>query len=268
MSATTLSYRTVFISDVHLGSQHCQAEYLLDFLHTVECETLYLVGDIVDLLAMRRRTHWPESHTAVIRAILGKARRGTRVIYIPGNHDAEVGTLAGGRWHGVEIRRRAIHRMVDGRRLMVAHGDEFERRHAVGPIVHAIGDRGHGLLLGLNRWCNLGRRWLGLHYWPLAVRVKNALAASRRYQRAYELHVLREMRRRGLDGFVGGHLHMAGIRVAGGLLYCNDGDWVEHCTALVEDRGGALSLLQWTERQHVLAQKPVDDTLGAAAQAA
>lgn len=204
MIGSGLNFRSVFISDVHLGSAACQAGYLLDFLRATECETLYLVGDIVDLIAMRRRTHWPESHTAVIRELLRKARAGTRVVYIPGNHDAELRALAGSRWSGIEIRRSAVHRLDDGRRLLVAHGDEFDDKIPLGPWLRRIGDMGHGLLLGLNRHCNRARRRMGMPYWPLAVKLKSRF--GRRYARAFELAVMREMRRRGFDGYVGGHL--------------------------------------------------------------
>lgn len=199
---------------------------------------------------MRKRTHWPQSHTAVVRELVRKAREGTRVVYIPGNHDMELRALTGSRWAGIEIRRSAVHAMADGRRLLVAHGDEFDCKVPVGRWLRLAGDLGHALLLMLNRHCNRARRRLGLGYWPLAVALKTRF--GKRYARAFELAVVREVRRRGLDGFIGGHVHVAGIRTRGGTIYCNDGDWVEHCTALVESAGGDLSLLQWTERRRVL----------------
>ena len=252
MIGSGLSFRTVFISDIHLGSADCQAGYLLDFLRATQCETLYLVGDIIDLIAMRRRTHWPQSHTAVVKELVRKARAGTRVVYIPGNHDAELRALSGSRWAGIGIRRSAVHRLDDGRRFLIAHGDEFDDRIPLRPILRAAGDLGHALLLRLNRDCNRARRRLGLRYWPLAVKLKERF--GQRYARAFELAVMREVKRRGFDGYVGGHLHVAGIRRKGRVLYCNDGDWVEHCTALVEHPGGWLSLMQWTETQRVLMQ--------------
>lgn len=241
----------MFISDVHLGSSACQADYLLDCLRSIRCETLYLVGDIIDLLAMRKRTHWPETHTAVIEEVIRLARSGTRVVYIPGNHDAELRLLAGSRIAGVEVRRSAVHQMADGRRLLVAHGDEFDAKLPVAAWLRTLGDYGHDFLLRLNSRSNCLRRRLGLDYWPLAAALKSRL--GRRYARAFELAAVREVRRRGFDGFVGGHLHVARISTYGRFVYCNDGDWVEHCTALVEDQHGKLSLLRWTEKQQILA---------------
>lgn len=247
-----LRLRSVFISDIHLGSPACQAAYLLDFLQSIECETLYLVGDVIDLLAMRRRVHWPDSHAAVVQTILDKAAAGTRVVYIPGNHDAALRALAGSQWLGVEVRLNASHYLADGRRFLIAHGDEFDASLKVNRLLHAVGDLGHQLLLFANRHVNFLRRRLGFHYWPVAAAIKARLSGANRYARAFELAAVRTVRRRGYHGFIGGHVHVARVSVRNRVTYCNDGDWVEHCTSLVEDWRGGLSLLHWSERPYVV----------------
>lgn len=242
-----LKYRTIWLSDIHLGYRDCKAEYLLDFLARVECQTLYLLGDIVDLWALQRHLYWPADHYDVIRAIVRKAQTGTRVIYIPGNHDEAMRDYVGQQFGPVEIRREAVHRTADGRRLLLFHGDCLDTHIQLGPIARTLGPAGYDLLLFLNRWTNRVRRRCGRGYWSLAAYLKNRVGSARAAIELFERAALHEARRRGLDGVVCGHIHQAEMRIEGGLLYCNDGDWVESCTALVEDLNGHLEIVHWSE---------------------
>jgi UDP-2,3-diacylglucosamine pyrophosphatase LpxH len=251
-SQTTFRFRSVFISDVHLGFRGCSADYLLDFLHSVETDTLYLVGDIIDVWSLRKSFFWPQQHNNVIRTILGKAKRGTRVVYIPGNHDELLREYDGLVFGNVEIRREIVHETADGRRFLVLHGDEFDSVIKASPLLEALGNRAYALALRLNRYVNFLRRQFGFPYWSVAAylkhKVKNAVTYIANFERALAL----EARRRGLDGAICGHIHRAEITDIDGVLYCNDGDWVESCTTLTEDFSGRLSLLRWTERREVV----------------
>lgn len=241
-------YRTVFISDVHLGTRGCQAELLLDFIKSMECETLYLVGDIVDGWKMKAGGwYWPQAHNDVVQKVLRLARRGVNVIYVPGNHDDRVRDFCGIHFGGVVVARDAIHQTADGRRFLVMHGDEFD-----GVVEHArwlafLGDYAYRALLTANTWWNFVRRRMGFGYWSLSafvkVKVKNAL----QFIENYELAVAGEARRRGVDGVICGHIHHAEMRDIDGIAYVNDGDWVESCTALVEHFDGRLEILEWAK---------------------
>ena len=249
-------YRSVFISDVHLGSADCQADYLLDFLANVQCETLYLVGDIVDLIAMQRRVYFPESHQAVIRSILAIAASGTRVVYVPGNHDEFLRHFCGQTLAGVELWQKIVHTAADGRRFVVCHGDQFDQVVRCSPLMLLVGDRAHGLLLWLNRWFNAWRRLRGKSYWSLAAWVKPRIGKARAFIQRFEMAALTAAERGKYDGFICGHIHSAGFRRGKDGLYCNDGDWVEHCTALVESFDGQLEILHWSEQPRVVEVEP------------
>jgi UDP-2,3-diacylglucosamine pyrophosphatase LpxH len=238
-------FRSIFISDIHLGTRGCKAEYLLDFLRHTESDTLYLVGDIIDGWALKKSFHWPQSHNDVVQKVLRKARKGTRVVYIPGNHD-EVGRQFTGLDFGqVAIREDAVHTLVDGRRLWVVHGD-----FADGVMLHArwlayVGDTAYEFVLWLNSHFNRLRVRLGLPYWSLSQYLKHRVKNAVSFITGFEQVLLREARRHGYDGVVCGHIHKAEIRDLDGLLYCNDGDWVESLTALVETHEGELRILTW-----------------------
>ena len=242
-----LRFRTIWISDLHLGSSACQAPLLLDFLRHTESTHLYLVGDIVDGWQLRRRWFWPQAHNDIVQKILRKARKGTAVVYIPGNHDAfgrHFGQISFG---GIELREEVVHTTADGRRLLVVHGDLFD-----GVIQHAkwlafVGDHLYMLALHLNRWFNAVRARFGAPYWSLSQFLKHKVKNAVSYITDFEIALAQEARRRSLDGIVCGHIHKAEIRSIGGVLYCNDGDWVESLTALVEDEHGELSILHWKE---------------------
>lgn len=250
------SYRSVFISDVHLGTPDCQAEYLLDFLNTVSCQTLYLVGDIIDLIAMQRRACFPPSHLAVIHKLFDLAAHGTRVVYVPGNHDDFLRRFCGQTINGIELHYKAVHTTADGRRFMVCHGDQFDQVVRCSPLMLLVGDRAHGFLLKMNRWFNALRRLQGKPYWSLAAWVKSRIGKARTFIRRFELAALTAAEKGHYDGFICGHIHSAGFLRSDDGLYCNDGDWVEHCTALVEAQDGQLSLLHWSERPEIQAVEP------------
>jgi UDP-2,3-diacylglucosamine pyrophosphatase LpxH len=242
-----LRFRTIWISDLHLGSSSCQATLLLDFLRLTESERLYLVGDIVDGWQLRRRWFWPQAHNDIVQKVLRKARKGTSVVYIPGNHDAFGRHFSEINFGGIEVRDEALHRTADGRRLLVVHGDLFD-----GVIQHAkwlafVGDRLYLFALELNRWFNALRARLGFPYWSLSQFLKHKVKNAVSYITDFEIALAQEARRRGVDGVVCGHIHKAEIRSIGGVLYCNDGDWVESLTALVEDDAGKLSILHWKD---------------------
>jgi UDP-2,3-diacylglucosamine pyrophosphatase LpxH len=236
-------YRTVFVSDVHLGTRDCQAQRLRKFLTGCEMENLILVGDIVDLWAMRRRWYWPQEHNDVLQKVLKKARHGTRVVYIPGNHDEHFRQFVGLDFGGIAIRRDLLHVTADGRRLLVVHGDEFDALIKLG-LLYRMGDWAYGILLLLNRWMNHVRRWFGLGYWSLAAAIKRKVKNAMRYVGGFEQSLAHRAREQGADGVVCGHIHKPDIRVIDGIHYYNDGDWVDSCTALVEHLDGRMELLE------------------------
>ncbi len=242
-----LRLRTVFISDVHLGFKGCRAEFLLDFLRRVECKQIYLVGDIVDLWSLSRSFYWPQAHNDVLRTLLGKAKHGTRVVYIPGNHDRTFRDYDGFVLGNIEVHREAVHETADGRRFLVLHGDEFDGIVRVSPFLESLGSSAYSFALRLNRHVNSLRSRLGYPYWSLAAFLKHKVKNAVQYIGNYERAVSTEAARRNVDGVICGHIHRAEIATLGEVTYCNDGDWVESCTALVEDFSGELSLLRWTE---------------------
>jgi UDP-2,3-diacylglucosamine pyrophosphatase LpxH len=242
-----LHYRTIWISDIHLGTKGCNAEMLIDFLDSVDSDTLYLVGDIVDGWQLKKRVYWPTAHNDVVWRIMKRARRGTRVIYIPGNHDEIFRQFTGMSFGGVEIRRKMIHTTVDGRKLLVLHGDEFDAIMLAHRWLAVVGDAAYTALMAVNRRFNQVRRWFGLPYWSLSRmakhKVKNAVAFITRFEEV----VAHEAERRHVDGVVCGHIHTAEIRQFGKVTYYNDGDWVEGCTALVEHHDGTMEVLHWAD---------------------
>jgi len=238
-------YRTVWISDVHLGTRGCNAAMLVDFLRAIECQTLYLVGDIVDGWRLRKGWYWPDAHNEVVRRVLKMAHRGTRIVFIAGNHDEMLRDYAGMNFGGVELALEAIHETADGRRLLVTHGDSFD-----GVVLYArwlafLGDKAYGLLLRLNIVFNALRRRLRMPYWSLSAYLKKRVKNAVQYVSSYEEAVAHEALQRGLDGIVCGHIHSAEIRDIGGIAYYNDGDWVESCTALAEDAQGNITIIDW-----------------------
>ena len=248
-----LRFRTIWISDLHLGSSSCQASALLDFLRHTDSERLYLVGDIIDGWQLRRRWFWPQLHNDIVQKVLRKARKGTTVVYIPGNHDAFGRHFLEHSFGGIELCDEAMHITADGRRLLVVHGDLFDAVIQHAQWIAFVGDRLYLFTLELNRWFNALRARLGFPYWSLSQFIKHKVKNAVSYITDFEIAVAQEARRRGVDGVVCGHIHKAEIRSIGGILYCNDGDWVESLTALVEDADGKLSILHWKEIEALTA---------------
>ena len=250
----TFYCRSAFISDVHLGTPDCKAAYLLDFLRQLRCEKLYLVGDIIDLEALARRAWWHADHGAVIAEVLAMARRGVEVTYIPGNHDAPMRAFAGQNFAGVRIALDAVHEGIDGRRYHVSHGDEFDPEHIGRSWMLYLGEALHRFICWSNRRVHALRQRMALPYLPLSIIVKSHIGKALAYIRAYEQRVASDARERGFDGHICGHIHFGHLREIDGVLYLNDGDWVEHCTALVEDHTGAMELIHWSEQPAALGR--------------
>jgi len=241
----TLRFRAIFISDIHLGTASCQADRLLDFLRHTDSQYLYLVGDIIDGWQLKRRWFWLQSHNDVIQKVLRKARKGTRVTYIAGNHDEAMRHFLGLSFGEIDIRDEATHLAADGKRLLVIHGDLFDAVVQGAKWLAHIGDWAYMMSLKLNRWFNHARARMGLPYWSLAQFLKHRVKNAVSYIGNFEEALAHEARRRGFDGVVCGHIHKAEIRDIGGILYCNDGDWVESLTALVELDTGELKIIDW-----------------------
>lgn len=238
-------FRAVFISDLHIGTTGFQAEALLDFLKHHPSEYLYLVGDIVDGWQLRRKWFWPQSHNDVIQKLLRRARKGCRVIFVPGNHDEFARAFDGHQFGGIEVAQTAVHRTRDGRSLWVTHGDQFDGVVQCAKWLAYLGDNLYELTLRANRHLNRLLARLGLPYWSLSAYLKNKVKVAMSYVQDFEAAVAREAARLGHDGVVCGHIHRAEMRNINGILYCNDGDWVESRTALVEHMDGRLEIVRW-----------------------
>lgn len=238
-------HRTIFISDTHLGTRGCKAEALADFLAHNDCDTLFLVGDIVDGWQMKRRWYWTEAQTEVVRQILRKVDQGVRVIFVPGNHDEFARDYAGRLFAGVEVINEAIHETADGKRLWVLHGDRFDGVITCAKWLAHVGDWAYGMALRGNNVLFQIRKRMGLPYWSLSAWLKHKVKNAVEYISRFEEIMAREAQMRGVDGVVCGHIHHAEIRRIGDVLYLNDGDWVESCSALVEDARGTLEILHW-----------------------
>jgi UDP-2,3-diacylglucosamine pyrophosphatase LpxH len=243
------AYRTIWISDVHLGTRGCQAELLLDFLKVTHAETYYLVGDIFDGWRMKKSWYWTQAHNDVVQKLLRKARKGSRIIYIPGNHDESLRdfssmALSFGEIH---LQDEAIHETADGKRLLVIHGDLFDGVVKYAKWLALLGDWAYTAALGLNVVFNKIRRRFGYGYWSLSAYLKAKVKNAVEFIGNYEVAVAEEARRRKVDGIVCGHIHKPDMRMIDGILYCNDGDWVESCSALVEHFDGRLEIVRWME---------------------
>jgi UDP-2,3-diacylglucosamine pyrophosphatase LpxH len=253
--ANRIRLKSVFISDVHLGSRDCRATELLQFLDRIEVDNLFLVGDLIDFWSLRRSFYWPLEHNAVVRAILAKARAGVRVIYIPGNHDDDLRDFCGSAFGNLHIRRKYVHVTGDGRQWLVTHGDELDAVVKCSPWLARLGSGAYALAMWLNRRLNAGRRLLGLPHWSLANYLKMRIGNAVRHIEAFERAAAGLARERGLDGVICGHIHRPEMRDIDGVTYCNDGDWVESCTALVEDLSGRLSIWSCDELGQAAADR-------------
>ena len=247
-SALAPRVRALFISDIHLGTRAAQAEPLLDFLRHCEADTIYLVGDIVDFWKVRRGPHWPQTHNDVVQKLIRRARKGTRVVLIPGNHDEGLRDYAGLRFGGIEICTDTVHETAKGRRYLVMHGDEFDIVVRTARWLAYLGDHGYEFALWLNQPLNWVRRHLGLGFWSLSAYLKYRVKSAVAFIGAFEEAVATEARRRGVNGVICGHIHHASDRTFAGIHYLNCGDWVESCTAIVETYEGELRLVAWHNR--------------------
>ena len=246
-------YRTIWISDIHLGTPGCNAELLMDFLKSIECETLYLVGDIIDAWRLRKGWYWPPRHNDVVRRILKMAKHGTHVVYVPGNHDEVLRDYAGLAFGDVTVASEVVHETADGRRLLVLHGDQFDSIVLYAKWLAFLGDSAYEFLLKANRIVNFVRRRFGLPYWSLAAHMKKRVKNAVSFISKFEEVVARAAAERHVEGVVCGHIHSAEIRQFGDITYYNDGDWVESCTALVEHEDGRMEIVDWAERKRIEA---------------
>jgi len=256
-------HRAVFVSDVHLGAKHCHAAELATFLDGLRCDRLYLVGDIVDLWWMaQRRARWGAPQIRVVEALHALRRAGTTIVYVPGNHDRALRRVCGLALPAMQVRRRTVHETADGRRLLVTHGDDYDAITHFGGLQERFGDWLYYRILTGNQWLNRARRQLGMRYWSLSEFLKQRSGAAERYIERFVQAGLDDARRRGLDGIVCGHIHRAALVERGGLVYANDGDWVESLTALAEAQDGSLRLL--SHQGEVLVTIPARTTSGTA----
>lgn len=267
-SEATVRVRTLFLSDLHLGTRGCQAERLLTFLRRHDADTIYLVGDIVDGWRLKRTWHWPQSHNDVVQKLLRKVRKGSRLVYLPGNHDEFLRGYAGFAFGDVEIVDRALHRAADDRAYLVLHGDQFDVvvRHA--PWLALLGDWAYEAALLVSTHLNVVRRRLGFEYWSLSAWAKGRVKSAVNYIGRFEDVLAREARREGADGVVCGHIHHAAMRDLDGITYVNTGDWVESCTAVVEHGDGRFEIVHWTDEAARSFSEPTHEPAPARARAA
>jgi UDP-2,3-diacylglucosamine pyrophosphatase LpxH len=242
-----MHYRAVFISDLHLGTPGCQAEALIEFLKSHTSDYLYLVGDIVDGWQLRRKWYWPQAHNDVVQKLLRRARKGCHVVYIPGNHDEFARGFVGHHFGGIEVTEEASHTLLDGRKLLLIHGDYFDAVVKYAKWLAYVGDNLYELALRLNRHLNRVRARMGLRYWSLSAFLKSKVKKALNFIADFEKALAHEAHKRGYQGVVCGHIHRAEIRMIDGVLYCNDGDWVESRSALVEHVDGRLELIYWDQ---------------------
>ncbi|MBK8976183.1 MAG: UDP-2,3-diacylglucosamine diphosphatase [Planctomycetes bacterium] len=261
-----LRFRTVFISDTHLGTRGCKAEFLHDFLKSIDTDYLYLVGDIIDLWKARSGWYWNETQNKILRRILKIANKGTRVYFVPGNHDEYFRDFAGISFGEVDIVDQMEHEMADGRRFLVLHGDRFDAIVCNHKWLAILGGKLYDWIVAINSWFNWARKKLGMRYWSLAQYLKLKAKRATKVIGNFERIVSDYARAHGYDGVVCGHIHKAEMRDMNGVLYCNDGDWVESCTALVEHLDGRLEIIEWTDTPVAVVMPPtpertVDDRL-------
>lgn len=245
----TMRFRSIWISDTHLGGKNVRNTELHHFLSTTESEYLYLVGDILDLWKLKRNWHWPATNTAIVNLILRKAEQGTRVFYLPGNHDAMLRDYCGSEFSGIRICHETIHTAADGGRFLVLHGDRFDCVIQNSEWLANIGSVVYDALLVLNRWFNRLRRLAGRDYFSISAWLKHKCKKAVNYMGDFEETLVTEIRRQQVDGVICGHIHRADLKAIGNLLYSNSGDWVESCTALAENHNGTLGLINWLEHQ-------------------
>ena len=244
---TTRHFRTLFLSDVHLGSKAAQADLLVDFLRVHDAEKIYLVGDIVDGWRLKRSWHWPQSHNDVVQKLLRKARKGAEIVYVPGNHDEFLRGFLGQHFGGVEVRRNDIHVTADGRRFLVMHGDEFDVVVRNARLLAYLGDWAYDTAIAVNVVFNFVRRKLGFPYWSISAWAKMKVKNAVNFIGTFEKALADEAAKHDCDGVICGHIHHAQLTTHSGIEYVNTGDWVESCTAIAERHDGSFELIRWTD---------------------
>jgi UDP-2,3-diacylglucosamine pyrophosphatase LpxH len=248
----TNSYRTIWISDLHLGSTQCQADVLLDFLKHNDSEKLYLVGDIIDFWSLSKKMYWPRDHNTVIQKVLRKARHGTQIIYIPGNHDENVRDYDNYVFGDITVKKSDVHTTASGQRFLVVHGDEYDTIARCHRWLAKLGSEGYDILIEINRLLKIVRRWMGIQsHFSLAAFVKFKVKNVVQFISDYEESIVNTLKDEGLDGVICGHIHHAEIKGIGGFLYVNTGDFVESCTAIVEYNNGKLELVNWRKSETI-----------------
>ena len=250
-------YRTLWLSDIHLGNRDCKAEYLLSFLDSITVDTLYLVGDIVDMWQMTKQFRWPQAHNQVMHKFMQMSQDGTRVVYLPGNHDEPIQSSSGMAFGAIEIERELVHTTAQGKRYLVLHGDQFDGDVTMGKFHAWIGDKGYDLLLFLNREFNRLRAWRKREYWSLAGYIKKHIKGANEAIARYREACCRRADEMGLDGVVCGHIHHPESSFENGIHYINDGDWIENCSALSEDVNGNLSLIHYLDSLESATVTPI-----------
>lgn len=248
-------YRSIFISDVHLGTKEVRNDCLLNFLNTIEAEYIYLVGDIVDFWKLKKNWHWPEINNEIVQCVLQMVKKGSRVTYIPGNHDERLRDYIGSNLNDVIISEDAIHVTSDNKKLLLIHGDEFDSVVMTNKWLIHFGDWLYDSIVILNRYYNFVRRKLGFPYWSLSNFLKMRTRKAVQYIENFENAVIHEAKRRGVDGVVCGHIHHPAMKQVDGVTYANTGDWVENCTAVVENQKGELEILRWANIREQDAQQ-------------
>ncbi len=245
--------RTLWLSDIHLGNRDCKTHFLVDFLNNHHADTIILVGDIVDLWSLGQRHHWPESHNDIISLLLERAHNGCRVVYVPGNHDATVRQFIKFDFGKIEVMQRFVHESATGKNILALHGDEFDSFVCHSKLHSMLGDVGYDFLLLLNRWWSKYRRLSGKPYWSLSGYIKQRVDKANEAIERFKTASFDFVERHDMDAIVCGHIHHPEIEQREGILYLNDGDWIENCTALVEQQNGQIDLVRWTEEECVLA---------------
>ncbi|MCX8087516.1 MAG: UDP-2,3-diacylglucosamine diphosphatase [Rhodocyclaceae bacterium] len=253
-----MKVRSIFLSDIHLGTRGCQAESLIAFLREYETDHLFLLGDIVDFWAMNRSIHWTPAQNTVVQKVLRRARHGTKVWLIPGNHDEALREYVGASFGDIVIADEYVHETAAGKRLLLLHGDEFDQVTRYHRWLAILGDIGYNLLVRINAWLSWVRRTLRIPgYWSLAGYAKRRVKRAIDFIFDFEEAVIHTVRERGLDGVICGHIHSAALREVDGLLYLNCGDWVDSCTAIVEHCDGALELIEWRNASRAASVVPL-----------
>ncbi len=250
-------HRAIWISDVHLGTRGCKADFLLDFLKHNEAEYVYLLGDIIDGWRLKKGWHWPQKHNDVVQKLLRKARKGAQVVYVPGNHDEFARDFLDLQFGGIEVKQEAEHVTADGRRMLMLHGDKYDGVMVYAKWLAHLGDWAYESLLVINHYFNILRRKMGYDYWSLSAYLKHKVKNAVNFISDFEKLVAGAAKKDNMEIVVCGHIHKAELRYVDDVLYCNTGDWVESCTAMVEDSAGKLSIIHWSDKQKTLLSEDV-----------